>query len=158
MAYEGPNRLAEWYTALREQVPVVRKGFADWLEQVREEPWLIWETPAVRYLVYGFGAFITVWCVTFVIGFITPPPPKGAREQATSADFHVVCVDASCHNHFVMRREFGFDDFPVQCPKCMKQSGQAARPCNSQTCGGRWVAPVEANGKKTCPVCGGVFP
>ncbi len=158
MAYEGPNRLAEWYQALREQLPVVRKAFTDWRDQVREEPELIWQTPAVRYVVYGLGAMMTVWGVTFAIALITPPPPKGAREQATTADFHVVCTDAMCHHHFVMRREFGFDDFPVQCPKCQKQSGQSARPCNSKTCGGKWVAPIVTDSKKVCPVCQGVFP
>lgn len=158
MAYEGPNRLFEWYQASRAQVLALRRGFGNWMDQVREEPSLIWETPAVRYVVYGFGALISVWSVTFLIEFITPPPPSGARPQASTADFHVICEDATCNQHFVVHREFGFDDFPVQCTKCGKQTGEAARPCNSTTCQGRWVAPTSTDGKKTCPICQGVFP
>lgn len=158
MAYEGPNRLGEWYEALREQVPVVRKGFSDWREQVREEPSLIWQTPAVRYVVYGVGAAITLWVVTFAIALITPPPPKGARAQATTADFHVVCTESGCGHHFVMHRDFGFDDFPVKCGECGKLSGYSARPCNSAKCGGRWVAPVVTETGKSCPKCKGIFP
>ena len=47
MAQEKPNRLTEWYLALREHAPTLRQGFGDWLEAVRAEPVLLWQTPAV---------------------------------------------------------------------------------------------------------------
>jgi len=158
MAYERPNKFVEWYEAVREHAPAMRRAVKDWWGQVREEPWLIWETPAIRYATYGIGGLLIVWSVTFAIGLLTPPLPPNARPEATTADFHVICTDSSCHHHFVINRDFGFDDFPVACPKCGKETGMAARMCNSPTCRGRWVTPVDADGKRKCPECGAVFP
>jgi len=158
MAYEDPNRLTEWLAAVREHVPTLRRSFGEWWAQIRDEPALLWETPPVRYGAYGVGGLLFVWMMTFAIEMITPPPPAGARPEATTADFHVVCTNATCKHHFVIHREFGFDDFPQRCPKCKKESGQAALRCSSKTCNGRWVAPVVKNGVKTCPICGNAFP
>jgi hypothetical protein len=157
MAQEGRNRLAEWLLLIREQVPVVRQRFEDWLSAVREEPVLLWETIAVRYAFYGVGGLLLVWAVSGVTGLLTPPPPARARPAATAADFHVVCRDTVCAKHFVIHREFGFRNFPVVCPACEQQTGARARRCNSQTCRGRWVAPEEIQGAQYCPVCGTRF-
>jgi hypothetical protein len=117
----------------------------------------MWETSAIRYATYSVGAILAVWLVTFVVGFLTPPPPAGAKAVATTADYHVICYDSACAYHFVIQRTFGFHDFPVECPKCKKQTGVAARRCNSAACQGRWVAPIEVDGAKKCPICSGMM-
>ena len=157
MAQERPNPIIEWLTILRKQIPVLREHVEDWVEQVREEPALIWATPAVRYVTYGLSAMVVLWVATGIAGAITPPPPASARATATTADFHVVCADPQCGHHFVIHREFGFHRFPVQCPRCEKMTGFSARRCNSPTCLGRWVAPVEDEGGLKCPICGTRF-
>lgn len=158
MAQEKPNRLVEWYQLLRRQAPVARQHVVDWGEAVREEPSLLWSTPAVRYLVYIVGGFILVWSVGWVTHALTPPPPPDAQAQATTADFHVLCTNPNCRTHFAIRRSFGFDDFPVQCPACAQVAGEAARSCPSPTCKGRWVVPVKREGLWRCPVCDTQFP
>lgn len=154
MAQERPSRLAEWLLLFRKQVPVVREHFALWLSAVREEPRLLWETLAIRCTVYGLSGLLLLWLATTVTGWLTPPPPPSARPAATSGDFHVVCSDPQCGHHFVIHRRFGFDDFPIKCPKCNRETGASARRCNSSSCGGRWVAPVPTEHGLKCPSCG----
>ena len=155
MAQEEPNRFVEWFHLLRGQVPVVRQRLKDWVEAVREEPALIWQTTTVRYAVYGLGAVVLLWGASQVAGTIAPPAT--ARPQAKTADFHVVCTNQDCRHHFVIHREFGYREFPVDCPKCQKRTGAQARPCNSATCRGRWVPLERQDGKLYCPVCGAQF-
>ena len=153
MAQERPNRLAEWLLLIRKQSPVVREHFAAWIEAVREEPRLAWETSAVRYAVYGFAGILLIWLATNLSGWIAPPAPN-AKPTATTADFHVVCSDPNCGYHFVIHRPFGFHKFPVECPKCKRETGVSARRCNSPACDGRWVAPVQTDQGLKCPLCG----
>ncbi|MGB2984289.1 MAG: hypothetical protein WBE26_00260 [Phycisphaerae bacterium] len=156
MAQERPNRLTEWLLLTRKQVPVVRQHFENWLAAVREEPALVWQTPAVRYATYGAGGLMLVWIATWVAGGLAPPLPEDAR-PATRADFHVVCTNPECGYHFVIHRKLGFHGFPVKCPRCQQKTGTQARRCNSPTCRGRWVAPEKIEGELHCPVCGGRF-
>jgi len=154
MAQERPNRLAEFVMLLRKNVPLLREQLEVWASEIREHPRLLWETTAIRYTVYAGGGLLAAWLLTLFVGFLTPPPPAGAKSTATTADYHVICSDPSCAYHFVIKREFGFTGFPIECPKCKKPTGISARRCNSATCQGRWVAPVEVDGVKNCPICG----
>ena len=154
MAQERPNRLAEWLMLVRKQTPIVRERIAAWFEAVREEPRMAWETSAVRYAVYALVGGVLIWLATSVSGWLAPPLPPSARSAATTADFHVICSDAHCGYHFVIHRQFGFHKFPVECPKCKRETGVAARQCNSSSCGGRWVAPVQTDQGVKCPLCG----
>lgn len=157
MAQEDRGSLAEWYEALRRQVPVIRRHGAQWLAAAREEPILIWETAAVRYAAYGLGGFILFWIVSAMVGMFAPSPPATARPTATTADFHVVCAAPQCGRHFVVNRKFGFSRFPVGCPGCGERTGMRARRCNSDTCRGRWVAPHKSKEELYCPQCGRQF-
>lgn len=154
MAQENPNRLAEWVALCRNQVPVARRHVAEWIEAAREDPHLIWDTPAVRYATYGLSAVILVWIALAVAHSIAPPLPAETQPMAASADFHVVCTNPACAWHFAIHREFGFRDFPVVCPNCNKKTGARAARCNSPQCRGRWVAPVRAGDMLRCPYCG----
>jgi hypothetical protein len=156
MAQERPNRILEWYLLAKEHLPELRRGFAEWLSLVREEPRLLWETTAFRYGVYGVSALIAIWMVTAFVGFLQPPNTR-ARREATTANYYVICTNPSCGERFMVNREFGFRDFPVECPKCRKETGMAGRKCNSKACGGVWVVPVEEGDGSKCPRCGTAF-
>jgi len=118
---------------------------------------LVWQTPAIRYATYAVGGIILVSVFGWFAGLLAPPPPAGARAEATTADFHVVCTNPSCGIHFAVRRPFGFDDFPVRCPKCKQETGFPARRCVSKTCNGKWVVPEKVDGVLRCPICGTPF-
>jgi hypothetical protein len=137
-------------------MPELRRGFVEWLEQVREEPRLLWETPAVRYGAYGVCALLALWALTTFIGWVQPPNTT-VRPEATTADYHIICTGADCGHHFVVNRKFGFRDFPVECPKCKRATGFAARKCNSRDCNGAWVIPVPQDDISKCPRCGTKF-
>ncbi len=154
MAQEDPNRFAEWLVLCSRQAPFMRRQFDDWVEDAREEPRLIWETPAVRYGAYGLVAIVLAWGALGLANSIAPPPPPDAGRLARTADFHVVCADQLCAHHFVIHKKFGFRKFPVVCPNCRQQSGLRARRCNSPACRGRWVAPVQVGDMLKCPRCG----
>ena len=153
MAQEDRNRLVEWYEILCKQRLVVRQVIVDWWGAAKEEPRLIWETPAVRYLTYGVCGLILVWGTAWLATSIAPPPPPDAKAPAVSADFHVVCSDTTCSHHFVVHRKLGFRKFPVACPKCKEKTGSKAHRCNSNECRGGWVAPSDVDGVATCPLC-----
>lgn len=140
---------------LREHAPIVRKHLRDWWDACREEPRLFWQTQAVRYAVYATGGFTVLWLLTYSVGLVVPPPPASARPEATTADYHVLCVNPDCGRHFVINRTFGFSGFPVDCAKCEQRTGLRGVRCMSKTCGRRWVAPIEEDGVRMCPECDG---
>lgn len=141
MAQEGPNKLVEWWLAVREYGPTLRRGLADWWQAVRAEPVLLWETPGLRYALYGLGGLLVLWIGSVGTTMLAPPLPEGAKPEATSADFHALCSDPTCHTHFVVNREFGFRAFPVKCPTCNKETGNRAVLCTGEACTQRWVLP-----------------
>lgn len=154
MAQEKPNPIKEWLTLLKEQWPIVREQLSFWAQRVREDPHLVWRTPAVRYATYVTGGLLVLWIVSGLTSSLLPAGETEAREEVQFADFHVICADESCGHHFVSRKPPGFSKFPVKCPKCEQQTGMRALPCNSSTCRGKWVIPDEINGQPHCPVCG----
>lgn len=154
MAQEQRNRFVEWLLLVREQAPALRERLASWVAAVREEPWVFWDTTAVRYATYGVGGLILVIIVSRLPSMIAPPPPPDARAAATSADYHVICTNPDCGLHFVVREKFGFHGFPLRCPRCKERTGERALRCNSKACKGRWVVPQEIEGRARCPYCG----
>jgi hypothetical protein len=158
MAQEDPNRLSEWFELGRKQVPVVRQSVEDWLQEVRREPRMIWETRAVRYATYGLVGLVLLRMALGLAGAVGPASTPPTKPRATSADFHVVCTNRACGRHFVIHREFGFRKFPVVCPKCQQKTGVRARRCYSPSCRGRWVAPVRRDGALSCPHCNQELP
>jgi hypothetical protein len=157
MAQEKPNRLAEWLLIARSNYPLLRRRLAAWAEAVREEPGLIWQTRASRYTIYSIGLLILLWGTSTVSNSLAGAAPESIPDRATTGDFHAVCSRAACEHHFVVHREFGFDDFPVKCSKCGQETGMAARRCTSQECNGRWTAPEAHGGNLLCPYCGQSF-
>lgn len=153
MAQEKPNRLAEWVLIVRRGAPLLRERLDDWLEAVREEPRLLYQTSAARYAGYALIGTVLLWGVTRIPAMIVPPPSPDAQARANSADFHVVCSGESCAYHFVIHKEFGFRRFPVPCPACGGETGRRARRCNAARCRGRWVAPTISDGTLACPRC-----
>ena len=156
MAQEPPKRIVEWYLLARARAPEVRRLAAEWLSQVLEEPRLLWETPTLRYLVYGSGGLLAVWLFVGLVNMFQPAN-QAARPAATTADYHVICADPECGRHFQINRKFGFRAFPVQCPACRGETGRAARRCSSPTCKGAWVVPVDDGGARGCPRCATEF-
>ena len=158
MAQEKPNLIAEWLQIARTQMPVARTHARAWLAAARDEPALIWRTPAVRFGTYGLVAVFLLVSVKAGLEMFTTPLPPDARASASSADFHVVCSSDTCRQHFVIHRDFGFDDFPVECVKCSKATGLRAGRCYSSKCRGRWIAPQRQGSVAPCPHCGADLP
>lgn len=158
MAQEKPKRLTEWLAIARHNMPLAKHQLKTWWEEVREEPGQAWDHYLVRYPVYAVGGLIVVWLVSVGLSWFAPPLPASAKATATTADFHVICTESSCGQHFMINRPFGFNDFPVTCPRCRKITGEVARPCYSKDCNGRWVAPVRTDEGLRCPHCAAPFP
>lgn len=149
-------RLGYYLDAFRAWLPTVKLRFLAWLEACREQPILIWHTSAVRYSVYGIVGLIAILTIRGIANSFVPPV---LVERAETADIQVLCSDPNCGKLFVINREFDFDDFPVKCPACQKETGVRALRCASPTCGGILVAPQKsADGRKlVCPRCQSVL-
>ncbi|MCP4249103.1 MAG: hypothetical protein GY778_18830 [bacterium] len=148
------SRLIAWYLLLKDEwIPAQWRGLSAWGQAAREEPRLIWETPQVRYAVYGIGVLIGVGVLVWLASALGPPQ-KDVQPRAKTADFHVICLDDDCGHHFLINRKFGFDRFPVTCPRCEGQTGHRAQRCHSRACAGRYVAPIESDGEFICASCG----
>lgn len=154
MAQEQHNRFVEWLHLLRNQLPIFRRQAAQWAGEVREEPRLLWETPAVRYVTYGVVGLVLLLVASRIPRMFGPPLPPNAKAVAKTADYHVICTDEDCGHHFVINREFGFRGFPVHCPKCQKETGHQAIRC---ACG-RWIVPEVRDGASYCPECSARVP
>jgi len=150
MAQEEHNRWVEWLHLVRSHVPILRRQAAEWAGEVRDEPRLLWETSAVRYVAYASVGLVLLWVVSRIPTMFGPPLPPNAKAIANTADYHVICTAEDCRHHFVIHREFGFDGFPVRCPKCQSESGRQAIRC---ACG-RWVVPQIRDETPYCPACG----
>lgn len=153
MAQEKPNRIVEWYLAFREWLPEGRSQAKEWAREVYQRPALIWETLALRCAILSAGGLLLLLVVKIGASKLAPPPPDDAQPVATEAYFHVLCSDPSCGHHFMIYRKKGFDDFPVECPKCRRKTGEAARQCYSATCQGRWIIASRQGERWVCPVC-----
>jgi hypothetical protein len=152
MPVQKESRIGQWIAALREWSPTLRVRLGEWIEAVRAEPALIWATPTVRYSVYGLGGIIGACLLIWGLEQFQPPQ---AAPPARTADYHVLCTNPACRQHFVINERFNFDGFPVTCPQCSKTTGQRALRCASDTCRRRWVVPVERDGAFHCPYCDG---
>jgi hypothetical protein len=128
----------------------------EWSEAVRAEPSLLWQTLTIRYTVYAVGALTLILTLRCAVNAVQPPLPKGATPRATTAHFDVICSDEACQKHFIIERAFAFDDFPVPCPACGKDSGYQALRCVSQTCRGRLTQTyTRDDGLRYCVRCNG---
>ncbi len=157
MAQEKPKRLANLVVTLRDGLPELRRRTGHAIAAFRENPRDAWASPAVRYTMYLLLALLGLGGASYLSSWIVPVNPE-ARERADTADFHVLCTQPDCLHHFVIHKEFGFRRFPVECPKCHKLTGERAILCNSPTCRGAWVVPVETERGRRCPGCGEAFP
>lgn len=154
VAQENRRSFTEWFVLIRANLPIWKEQAGDWIDAVRREPYLLWETRSVRFLFFGILGICGAWALAGGIGLFVPPLPPDARAPATTADFHVICQNEKCGQHFVINREFGFDDFPVQCPACQRETGEPAILCSSRACRGKWIVPVEQDdGSFICPKC-----
>lgn len=152
MAQEKPNKLAEWMEIVREQSPTWKDAVRTWVAQVAENPAQIWQNTVIRYSVLAIGGIMLLLIIDTGLKAVTPPIPEGAKEQAVTADYHVICTQASCGSHFVINRRFGFNRFPVTCNKCEMESGAKAVKCPRSTCQ-KWVAPIKEDDQSFCPYC-----
>lgn len=147
-----PNPLGRAFLALKEWWPSVPARLKAWLQTVRAEPVLIWETRPVRYSAYGFLLLVGLLAVRWASGSLLPPD-AGANLVSDQVDYHVICASPGCGHYFVLEAKRGFDHFPIVCPKCGHKTGVNGRKCFSPTCGGRWVMPGLLNGRLVCSVC-----
>ncbi len=152
MPVEQPSRISQWIGAFREWLPTARQRGAEWVSVVREEPRVIWHTPAVRYGAYAVGGLVLVLTVRWAAGMLSPGGGT-AQPPATTASFDVVCSNPACRHHYKIMRKFGYDDFPVECAKCKQMTGRRGVQCFAGKCNGRWVYAATVDGQTVCAVC-----
>ncbi|MEE9295882.1 MAG: hypothetical protein V3W34_13100 [Phycisphaerae bacterium] len=148
------NQWAEMWEAARERTSTASHQLRQWGVAVREEPVLIWQTPAVRYGLYALGGLVLFLVLKTAMGMLQLPTPEHFQPRAKTAHFQVLCSNPACGKYFVIERRFKFRKFPVTCPYCREPSGHRALRCTSKTCRGGMVIAVEEDGRLYCSKCG----
>ncbi len=148
------NRWLEWLEIGKARRESASINLREWWTAAKEEPELVWQTPAVRYTTYITGGLLMVLALRTAVDMFQPVNPAMMTPPAKTAYFDVICSNAACGRHFVIERKFSFHRFPVTCPFCKQPTGQRALRCPSATCHGRMTIVTEVQGQPTCQVCG----
>ncbi len=151
------NQWVEMWAAAKERRESATEELRQWYDAAKAEPTLIWQTPLVRYAVYGLGAFVVIMVVRTGIVMLQPADSARFQPRATTAHFDVICSNESCGRHFKIERRFKFREFPVDCPYCKMPNGELALRCGSDTCRGRLVITVEEKKAIYCAHCDAVL-
>ena len=147
------NRWTEWKEIILQRREAIRLSIADWWVQCREEPALVWQTPLVRYITYFSIGLVALLAVRSAAHLLEPPNAKQMSPRARTANFDVICTNPECGRHFVIKRQFSFDAFPVKCPFCKKPTGHLALRCHSPSCRGTLQPSHLENGVPVCDSC-----
>jgi len=149
-----PNPFKQFWHAFREWLPGAQAQVLETWEAIREEPAQIWNSVAFRCGMLALGGIILIVAARFTTSMLVPNAPDGHRQLSKTANFEVFCSNPSCKHHFLINKPFGYDRFPVKCPKCGKQTGERAVRCDSRTCQGRLVLPRKEGKTLVCSRCG----
>ncbi|MBK9126967.1 MAG: hypothetical protein IPM13_04115 [Phycisphaerales bacterium] len=153
---ERPStRLQDVPHLLRDRLDALPDRWAAWREAFREDPALLFRTPAFRILLWIVGGLILLFAAQALIRGLTPPGAQGAGERATPwAVLYVACSDPACLHATSTRQARDFKAWPLTCEQCGKRTVYRAAQC--ATCA-RWfaVGPGEA---AVCPHCARTAP
>ncbi len=150
------SKLTKAVIVFREWLPTVKPFLQERYAFVRATPGVFWRLPEIKYTALALGVLIVVLVLRFSVGFFSPLPDGQVKPRATTGDFHVICTNQQCRQHFAIDRKFKFDDFPVECPTCKQETGQRALRCYSTTCRGQLVPTEIRRGDYACLKCGNV--
>ncbi len=153
MPMPSRDKWAEWRELAAQFREQTRVQFNEWVFACRDEPALIWQTPLVRYITYGAGGLLSILALRFAMLLFVPTNAGEIAPRAVTAHFDVVCTDSDCGRYFKIERKFRFDDFPVRCFFCKKETGHLATHCTSDRCGGRITPTVKTDTGVVCRVC-----
>lgn len=113
----------DWITALRR-----------WREAVREDPLLIWRTPAVRIALFALLAVVLFLFARWAIPTFTPAAGGRNFEKATdTATLFVACSRTECLDQRSIRLPMDpstwKERWPLTCEKCGQKSVYRAQRC-----------------------------
>lgn len=113
----------DWITALRR-----------WREAVREDPLVIWRTPAVRIAVFVILAVVAFFGARWAIPTFTPAAGGRNFEKATdTATIFVACTRPDCLDQRSVKLPMDpanwKERWPLACEKCGQKSVYRAQRC-----------------------------
>ena len=145
------NRLpsaAELPHQAREAILGFKGRFHAWQAELKDDPTLLWRTPAVRiglYLILGIALLLSVrWATHSLAGAGAGADP--ARKMAT---VFVACTNPECLKSGSARVAMDFKEWPLKCETCGQLTVYRATIC--KTCR-NWYA-VGPSGPEGCPFC-----
>lgn len=125
-------------------------GYRQWREDLRQDPALLWQTPAVRIVLWIVLGIILVSGLYWAIATFTPSGTDSLFVEPTPlATLYVACTNPDCRAHYNTKQPMDFDSWPLKCEQCGSESVYRAKLCS--VCR-RWFA--TAPGQPTgCPFC-----
>ena len=157
MPVSKPSKLNELMAGVREWIPGLKPRFVEWWGTIRSEPRRVWTSTAFRCACLVAGGVVLLLVTSTISRWIEPSAAVVQGRESRTANFDVLCSDASCGHRFVIIRKFGFRGFPVTCIKCNRPTGQRGRRCSSMACAGKLVGIAEGERGPICAACGQPF-
>jgi len=139
---------------LRERKEDFSSNFSQWKADVREDPSLLWRTPAIRWSLIVLLAIGAVVTSIYVTQSLTPAAGEGWEAATRTATIYVACTDPACRRSHAAQVPMSFRDWPMKCDFCGGERVYRATLC--PRCRG-WFA--TAPGESTeCPLCAAAAP
>lgn len=141
--------LAELPHRLHQQYLELVAGAKVFWSQVRDDPAALWHNPLLQ-----FGFWILLLIVGLTAGGLTIrnlafPADDRFKVEAPVAIIHVACTDPACAAEKTVEVDLDFDDWPMKCESCGRESVYRAKQCH--VCKG-WYA-VRPDQPDECPHC-----
>lgn len=121
-----------------------------WREAFRENPRVIWRSPAVRLGGLALLAIVIIMGVQTLIGALAPRSGVGGGGRyLQEATLYVACTNAACRASYTTQQALDFKGWPLKCQKCGGASVYRASRCG--VCR-HWFASAPG-AAHACPFC-----
>jgi hypothetical protein len=150
MNADRPPLLANLPHRLRERAAKLRGNLRQWSADVREDPGLLWRTPAIRVAFWLGVGLVAFFAARFAANAILPADADAEFKQPTQlATLYVACINPECRESYTTRQPMNFSAWPLTCRKCGRATVYRATLC--PTCH-HWFATVPGR-EHNCPFC-----
>lgn len=150
MSNDLRTRLADIPHRLRDLFETLPARWNEWREAFRQDPAVLWAGPIPRIAGIIVAGTLCLILGNWLIQGLRPAGPAGTFAEPTPfATIHVACTNPDCLHHETRKVDIDFDDWPMTCDKCGRESVYRAKLCRKCR---NWYATAPGASER-CPHC-----